>query len=401
MRNKASQIKSVADAQYFAERKAPKLIREYLRSGSGTRATLNANTSGFDQISFRPRTAVRHPSRDLTTRVLGLELPTPVMIAPTGGGRLAHPEGELAGARAAGSVGAMQWVTTFAGYTIEEVMEVATGPVGFQLYYPGSRDAAADLIERAKRLGCVALALTVDTAVGPRPENPAKGRIVVYRAGSTQRRPIVEWLRIVQQFARKPGWTSAFVRDRFRGLYSAMVYDNGKPAILFRSSEILTRVTPVWEDLAWVKEQWGGPLVIKGIQTPEDARRARDHGADGVIVSNHGGNVLDGNAGSITVLPSIVDAVGTDLEVLFDSGIRRGTDVVKAMAIGAKAVLVGRSWLWAVAAAGEPGVRAMLDVYRQQIDETLSSLGVASLAELDRSSVRFPRSWIEDEGRYV
>jgi isopentenyl diphosphate isomerase/L-lactate dehydrogenase-like FMN-dependent dehydrogenase len=395
----ASQIKSAADAQYYAERRVPKLIREYLRSGSGTRATLTANTSAFDQISFRPRTAVRHPSRDLTTRVLGLELPTPVMIAPTGGGRLAHPEGELAGARAAGSVGALQWVTTFAGYTIEEVMEVATGPVGFQLYYPGSREAAGDLIDRAKRLGCVALALTVDTAVGPRPENPAKGRITVYRAGSTQRRPVLEWLRIVQQFARKPGWTSAFVRDRFRGLYSAMVYDEGKPAILFRSSEILIRVTPVWEDLAWVKERWGGPLVIKGIQTPEDARRARDHGADGIIVSNHGGNVLDGNAGSVTVLPSIVDAVGDDLDVLFDSGIRRGTDVVKAMAIGAKAVLVGRSWLWAVAAAGEPGVRAMLNVYRQQIDETLASLGVASLAELDRSSIRFPRHWLEEEGR--
>lgn len=395
----ASQIKSVADAQYFAERRVPRLVRDYLRAGSGTRSTLAANTSAFDQITFRPRAAIRHPSRDLSTRVLGLDLAMPVMIAPTGGGRLAHPEGEIAGARAAGAVGAMQWVTTFAGVTIEEVMKVATAPVGFQLYYPGSREAAGDLIDRAKRAGVAALALTVDTAVGPRPEVPAKGRITVYRAGATGRRPVMEWVRILRQFARKPGWTTAFVRDRFRGLYGAMVVENGKPAILFRASEILMQVTPVWDDIPWVKERWGGPLVIKGIQTPEDARRAVDLGADGVIVSNHGGNVLDGNAGSVTTLPGIVDAVGDRTDVLFDSGIRRGSDVVKAMAIGAKAVLVGRSWLWAVAAAGEPGVRAMLNVYRAQVDDTLASLGIQALRDLDRSSVRFPREWLEGGGR--
>ena len=156
------------------------------------------------------------------------------------------------------------------------------------------------------------------------------------------------------------------------------------------------RETPVWEDIPWIKQRWDGPLVIKGITTTEDARRAVKYGADAIVVSNHGGNVLDGNPSTISVLPRIVDAVGSDLEVLFDSGVRRGSDVVKALAIGARAVLLGRSWLWGVAAGGEAGVSAVLDVYRRQIDDTLASLGCAGVGDLDRSYVRIPAAWTDD-----
>jgi isopentenyl diphosphate isomerase/L-lactate dehydrogenase-like FMN-dependent dehydrogenase len=401
MRNIADHIKSVPDAQYYAEKRVPSLVRDYLRAGSGTKATLAENTRAFDDVSFRPRAAIRRPGRDLTTTVLGQELSMPVMLAPTGGGRLAHPEGELAGARAAGAAGTLQWVTTFAGFPIEDIMAAATGPVGFQLYYPGSRDAAAELIERVQRAGCVALALTVDTAVGPRPEVPARGRVTIYRAGATGLRPPMEYVRIGRSLGLKPSWTAAFLRDRANGLRAGMVEDEGKPAILFRASEILMRQTPVWEDVPWVKERWNGPLVIKGIMTPEDARRAVELGADAIVVSNHGGNVLDGNPSTISVLPAIVDAVGGEAEVLFDSGIRRGSDVVKALAIGARAVLVGRSWLWGVAAAGEPGVRAVLEVYRRQIDDTLASLGCAGVSDLDRTHVHFPATWTDAGVRAV
>ena len=396
MKRTADQIKSVADAQYYAEKRVPSLVRDYLRAGSGTKTTLAENTRAFADVTFRPQVAIRRAERDLRTTVLGQEVSMPVMIAPTGGGRLAHPDGEIAGARAAGRAGIMQWVTTFAGIPIEDIMAEATGPVGFQLYYPGSRDAAAELIERVRDVGCVALALTVDTAVGPRPEVPARGRVTIYRAGAKGMRPPLEYVRIARSLARKPSWTYNFLRDRGNGLRAGMVHEEGKPAVLFRASEILMRETPVWEDIPWIKQRWDGPLVIKGITTTEDARRAVQYGADAIVVSNHGGNVLDGNPSTISVLPRIVDAVGSDLEVLFDSGIRRGSDVVKALAIGARAVLLGRSWLWGVAAGGEAGVSAVLDAYRRQIDDTIASLGCAGVSDLDRSCVRFPAAWTDD-----
>jgi isopentenyl diphosphate isomerase/L-lactate dehydrogenase-like FMN-dependent dehydrogenase len=395
MRNIADQIKSVDDAQYFAERRVPKPIKDYMRSGSGTRTTLSRNTQAFEEITFRPRAATIHPERDLRTTVLGQKLSMPVMIAPTGGGRLVHPAGEKAGARAAGAAGTVQWVTTFAGTPIEEIAAAATGPIFFQLYYPGSRDAAAELIERVRSVGCAALALTVDTAVGPRPEVPARGRVTIYRAGATGLRPMMEYFRLARYFGSKPLWTSRFLKDGMQGLRAAMVMDEGRSALLFRASEILTRQPPVWDDIPWIKERWDGPLVIKGILTPEDARRAVQLGADAIVVSNHGGNVLDGDPATISVLGSIVDAVDGRAEVLFDSGVRRGSDVVKALAIGARAVLIGRSWLWGLAAAGEPGVSAVLEVYRRQIADTLGALGCGSVQELDRSFVRVPPEWLE------
>jgi pre-mycofactocin synthase len=390
---RAENIMTVDDARYLAERRVPKAIADFMRSGTGTRSTLQANTEAFSEVSFRPRGAVRHDSRDLSTTVLGHEISLPVMIAPTGGGRLVHPDGERAGARAAGAAGTIQWVTTFSGTPIEDIVATGSGPTFFQLYYPGSRDAAAPLIERVAQAGCAALAVTIDSGARPSPENPYRGRVTIYRGGMAGMRPLSEYVEIIRQFGTKPSWTYAFLKDRGAGLRAAMVNEGDGPATVFRASEVLLRQTPVWADISWIKERWHGPLIVKGIMSAEDARRAVEHGADAIVVSNHGGNVLDGDPSTLSVLPEIVAEVGSSVEIFFDSGVRRGSDVVKAIALGARAVLVGRSWLWGLAAAGEPGVHAVLRVYRDQIDSTLAGLGCSAITELDTSFVRIPPQW--------
>lgn len=391
----ATNIRSVNDAQYYAEKRLPRLIRDYFRAGSGARMTATANVEAFQKISFRPRVAVRYPDRDISTTVLGHRISMPIMIAPTGGGRLAHPDGERGGVRAAGSVGTIQWITTFSGTSIEEITADATGPIFFQLYYPGSRDASVELIERAEKCGCAALVLTVDTAVPSRAETPAKGRVTIYRGGATGLRPAMEYVRMARIFAARPRWTTSFLLDRGAGLRAGMVQVNGKPAHLFRATEILTKETPVWEDIPWVRQHWRGPLIIKGILTAEDARRAVDLGVDAISVSNHAGNMLDGDPATISVLPEILAAVDGRIEVYLDGGIRRGSDAIKAVAIGAKAVLVGRPWLWGLAADGEAGVRAVLLALQGQVSDTLGGLGCPSVQDLDRSYVRFPQEWLD------
>jgi isopentenyl diphosphate isomerase/L-lactate dehydrogenase-like FMN-dependent dehydrogenase len=388
----ARQIRSVADARYFAERRLPRLVRDYVRAGTGARTTLRANVSAFDEITFRPRVARWFPERNISTTVLGHRVSMPLMIAPTGGGRLVHPDGERGGARAAGKAGIIQCVSTFAGTPIEEIVTDSAGPIFFQLYYPGSREAAGPLIDRVKAAGCAALILTVDSASPVHAEMPAKGRVTIWRSG-TARRPVIEYLRIARIFALRPRWTTRFILDHGRGLRAAMVTDMGSVASLFRGSEILTRQTPVWEDVPWIKKRWSGPLVIKGILTIDDARCAAEYGADAIVVSNHGGNMLDGDPATISVLREIVDAVGSEIEVYVDGGIRHGSDVVKAVAIGARAALIGRPWLWGNAAGGEEGVSAVLEALRTEIHDAIGGLGCPDVRDLDRSYVRLPAHW--------
>lgn len=389
----ANKIHSVADARALAERRLPSILAQYLRAGTGSRRTAVANPAAFDRITFRPRVGVRaDKQRNLSTTVLGQEISMPVMIAPTGGGRLVHPDGERGGARAAGAAGTIQWVSTFAGTSIEEIAADASGPLFFQLYYPGSRDAARALVERARAVGCKALVLTVDSGAVQKLELPLKGRVMLYPTGRG-RRPPVEWARIAASGLRKPRWTTGFLRDRGAGLYAAMIADGEQRVPIVKAPPVLLRETPIWEDIPWLKEIWKGPVIVKGILRPEDARLAVDHGADAIVVSNHGGNMLDGDPPAITMLPDVVAAVGDEVEVLFDSGIRRGSDVVKALAMGARAVLVGRAWLWALAAAGEEGVAAMLESLREQVDATLGGLGCQSVQDLDASFIEWPPEW--------
>lgn len=386
----ASRIQSVADARYFAERRVPKGIFQMFEAGSGSNVTMRENRRAFEEVLFRPRAAVFHRERELRTTVLGHEISMPAIVSSVGFLKTGHQDGEAGVARAAGAAGTIQFVSGVTNTPIEEIMAAATGPVFYQLYYIGGREASAPIIERAKAAGVSGLVLIADTPTTARPRDRLYPERRSVPAGVTLR----DAIRFAPQALPKPRWLRDFVRAGIQEPQVAMgLRPDGTPMGLFEGIEKIYQQTPAWEDIPWIRRRWDGPLVIKGILAVEDARRAVDEGADGIVVSNHGGNVLDGDVPTLPVLPEIVEAVGDEIDVLMDSGVRRGTDVVKAVALGAKAVLLGRAYVYALLAGGEPGVRHMLELFRQQIDEALAFLGVRSIGDLDPSYLELPPSW--------
>ena len=356
-----------------------------MEAGAGAGVTAERNLQAFEDISFNQRAGRWWPERDLHTTVLGHRIELPVITAPVGALGMVHPDGECGVARAAGAAGTIQMVSSFSCASIEEIVAVASGPVFMQLYYPGDRDAAAPLIERAKKAGCGALVVTVDTAAVRHREHPMRGRANLGQTGWRNH------VNLTRHLLARPTWTATFLRQRRRRFSVPMVTKaDGKPVSLLEMSDLALRTAPVWDDLPWIHDRWGGPIVIKGILSAEDARRAVDAGAAAIVVSNHGGNIVDGLPATIRMLPEIVAAVGDDVEILLDSGVRRGTDVLKAVALGARAVVVGRSLVWALAAAGEAGVHQILRVYRDDIDNLLAGLGAPSIEALDASYLRLP-----------
>ncbi len=386
----AAKIDSVTDARDLAARRVPKGIFQMFEAGSGSNATMAENTQAFRDVMFRPQAAVFTSDRDLRTTVLGHEISMPAIVSSVGFLQVGHRDGEAGVARAAGDAGTIQFVSGVTNTPIEEIMAAARGPVFYQLYYIGGREASAPIIERVKRAGVSGLVLTVDTATVARPRN----RLYTERASIPMAINVRETLRFAPQALVKPRWLADYLR---RGPLEPQVAmglrADGTPMGLFEGIANIYRQTPAWEDIAWIREHWDGPIVVKGILTADDARRAVAEGVDAIVVSNHGGNVLDGSVPTLPVLAEIVEAVGDEIEVLMDSGVRRGVDVVKALALGAKAVLLGRAYVYALVAAGEPGVRHMLELFRQQIDEALAFLGVKSVDELDRSYLELPPSW--------
>lgn len=392
----AAKIESVADARDLAARRLPKGIFQMFEAGSGSNATMDENAQAFRDIMFRPRAAVFTEQRDLRTSVLGHELSMPAIVSSVGFLAVGHRDGEAGVARAAGDAGTIQFVSGVTNTPIEEIMAAASGPVFYQLYYIGGREASAPIIERAKRAGVSGLVLTVDTATIARPRD----RHYRERAAVPTAINLREALRFAPQALVKPRWLGDYLR---RGPIEPQVpmglRPDGTPMGMFEGIGKIYQQTPAWEDLAWIREHWDGPIVVKGILTAEDARRAVAEGVDAIVVSNHGGNVLDGSVPTLRVLPEIVDAVGDEIEVLMDSGVRRGTDVVKAVALGAKAVLLGRAYVYPLLAAGEPGVRRILELFRQQIDEALGFLGVQSIDDLDASFLDLPADWPQRQPR--
>jgi isopentenyl diphosphate isomerase/L-lactate dehydrogenase-like FMN-dependent dehydrogenase len=390
----AARMQSVGDAHYFAERRVPKGIFQLFEAGSGSNVTMRENRRAFEEVMFRPRAAVFHPERDLRTTVLGHEISMPVIVSSVGFLGIGHPDGEAGVARAAGAAGTIQFLSGVTNTPVEDVIAAASGPVFYQLYYIGGREASAPIIERAKAAGAAGLVLIADTATTARPRDRAYPERASVPAAVTPR----EAIRFAPQMLAKPRWGLQFLRGARRTgslepLLAMGLHPDGTPMKFFEAVGRIYEETPAWEDIPWIRERWEGPLVIKGILTVEDARRAVDVGADAIVVSNHGGNVLDGSVPTLPVLPEIAEAVGDEIEVLMDSGVRRGVDVVKALALGAKGVLLGRAYVYALAAAGEPGVRHMLELFRQQIDEALAFLGVKSVADLDPSYLELPPSW--------
>jgi isopentenyl diphosphate isomerase/L-lactate dehydrogenase-like FMN-dependent dehydrogenase len=382
MRNLASRIQSVDDARYFAQRRLPRSLFQSYEAGSGSNITATANVAAFEEIFFRPRCAVSHSSRDQRTTVLGHQLSMPVIASSVGMLGLGHSDGEVGVARAAGAAGTIMFVSGATTTPIEEIMAAATGPIFYQLYYVGGRDASAAIIERVKRAGCHGLVITVDAAAPLKAQDrPYRDRAVL-PAGPDVR----STARFAPQVLARPAWLLDFLRRGRRHLSLPMALrGDGTPMRISEAAALMYRETPTWEDLAWIRERWDGPIVVKGVLTAPDARRAVAEGVDGIVVSNHGGNCLDGAAPTLRMLPEIVDAVDGRIDVLLDGGVRRGTDVVKAIASGATAVSLGRAYVFALMAAGEPGVRHIFELFRKQIDDALAFLGCQSIGELGAS----------------
>ncbi len=384
-------FETVAVAQRRARRQLPKSVYDALVAGSERGTTIDDNVAAFGELGFAPHVAEHPARRELATTVMGQPLSFPVVISPTGI-QAVHPDGEVAVARAAASRGTAIGLSSFASKAMEEV--VAANPkTFFQMYWMGSRDHIAERMQRARAAGCVGLIATLDWSF-------ATGR----DWGSPyipERLDLRSALRLAPEALARPVWLWSYLRT---GRLPALTVPNmarpGQPAPTFFGAygEWMQTPPPTWDDVAWMVSSWGGPFMLKGVIRVDDAKRAVQAGVTAISVSNHGGNNLDGTPATIRALPSIVRAVGDEVEVLLDGGVRRGSDVVKALALGARAVMVGRAPLWGLAANGQTGVENVLDVLRSGIESTLRALGRPSVHELSEDDVVAPAGFFRQLG---
>jgi isopentenyl diphosphate isomerase/L-lactate dehydrogenase-like FMN-dependent dehydrogenase len=381
-------VVSIDDLRRIAHRRVPRPVFDYLDGGAEAEVTLRENCRIFDDVTFRPRHAVALPGCELCTRVLGFDLSLPILLAPVGYSRLMHPMGEVAAARCAGRAGIGYILSTISGHRLEDVRAASPGPVFYQLYLLGGRGAAEAAIERARIAGMSALVVTIDTPVSGIRERD-------YRNGMKEliRGTIFDKLPFLSQVMSRPAWLFSFLLDGgLPGLPNVVVPGKG-PMPLVDVNAALAESAVTWADLRWIRELWQGPIVVKGVLTGDDARRAVDEGAAAISVSNHGGRQLDGLPASLWALPEVVAAVKDRTEILMDGGIRRGADIVKAICLGARAVLCGRAYAYGLAAGGEAGVERAIEILRTDLQRTLHLLGCPSIAQLDRSYVNVPSSW--------
>ncbi|MCH8063430.1 MAG: alpha-hydroxy-acid oxidizing protein [Chloroflexi bacterium] len=349
------------DLEKWAEQRMPHDLWDFVDAAAFDEITKRRNRTALDAITVNPRFLVDVSDRDLSTTVLGETISFPVMVAPAGGQRQVHPEGERATAMAAGAAGTLMALPTSSGYSIEEVAEVATGPLWFQLYHFND-EVSEILVKRAKEAGYKAIVLTVDTPSPSPKERDVRNQLV--------RRPDVHW---------------GSLRDRPD---LVALREVGVPDAADWNPPNFSGLT--YARLDWLRSLTGLPLIVKGIRTARDAALCADYGVDAVIVSNHGGRQLDGTTSSIESLPAIAEAVGDRAEVYMDSGIRRGMDVVKALSLGARAVLVGRPLFWGLCYNGADGVRDMLEILRTEFDRALAYCGGVTVKDLDPSVVNLP-----------
>jgi L-lactate dehydrogenase (cytochrome) len=374
-----SRAVTIADLRAAARRRLPRAVFDYIDGGADAEVTLRENTRAFEDVTLRPRSAVATQSCDLTATVLGSTINLPVLLGPVGSSRMFYPRGEEVAARAAGEAGTIYVLSTLSGCRVDDVRRASKGPVWYQLYLVGGRDVALGGIERARAAGCSALMVTIDTPVAGLRERDYRNGIPALVSGRTMR-----MLPHVWQFAARPRWLAGYLRDGGLMTFSNVVLPTG-PMPYADVGAALEQSMVSWADLQWIRDAWKGKVVVKGAHTADDARRAVDAGADAVVVSNHGGRQLDGVAATIRVLPEVVEAVGSRTEVMLDGGIRRGSDVVKALCLGARAVLIGRAYAYGLGAGGGAGVTRALDILRGDIIRTLKLLGVSSTAALDGS----------------
>jgi len=378
----------IEDFRPIARQRIPQPVFDYLDGGAEGEVTLRENCRVFNDVTFRPRHAVASAECNLRARVLGFDLSLPILLAPVGYSRLMHPGGEVAAARAAGRAGIGYILSTISGHKLEDVKAGSSGPVFYQLYLMGGRGAAEAAIERARVAGFSALVVTIDTPVsGIRERDYRNGMKELISGGPLAKIPYLP------QILSRPGWVINYLLDGgLPGLPNVIVPGKGEMPLI-DVAVALAESAVTWADLKWIREAWRGPIVVKGVLTGEDARRSIDEGAAAISVSNHGGRQLDGVQASLRALPEVVAAVKGRIEVLMDGGIRRGADVVKALCLGANAVLCGRAYAYGLAAAGEAGVDRAIEILGADLERTLRLLGCPSVAALDRSYVNVPKSW--------
>jgi heme/flavin dehydrogenase (mycofactocin system) len=381
-------FESVAEAQRRAKKRLPRSVYSALIAGAESGVTVDDNIQAFRELGFFPRIAPGLPaSRELATTVMGQSVSMPVIISPTGV-QAVHPDGEVAVARAAAAAGTAMGLSSFASKPIEAVVD-ANAQTFFQVYWLGSRDRVRQILERAREGGAKGIILTLDWSFAHRRDwgSPAIPETLDLRAMA----------KLAPEVLVRPKWLLDFARAGGPPDLTApnmALPGEAAPGFFGAYGEWMGTPLPTWADVAWMREQWDGPFLIKGVTRPEDARRAVEAGATAISVSNHGGNNLDGTPASIRALPAVVEAVGDEIEVLLDGGIRRGSDVVKALALGAQAVMIGRASLWGLAAGGQAGVANVLEILRGGIDETLVGLGRESIHDLVPADLIVPPGFV-------
>jgi heme/flavin dehydrogenase (mycofactocin system) len=376
-------FETVAEAQRRAKKRLPSSVYGAILAGSEKGVTYADNMEAFSELEIAPHVAELHATRDLATSVMGQEVSLPVLISPAGV-QAVHPEGEVAVARAAASRGTVVGLSSFASKPVEEVAE-ANPQTFFQLYWLGTREAMVRRMERARSAGAKGLIVTLDWSF-------ASGR----DWGSPEipeRMTPKAMMRYLPQVIVRPQWLLAFARARYiPDLTTPNLAEPGQAAPTFFAAYGEWMQTPpaTWDDVAWLCREWDGPFMLKGITRIDDAKRAVDAGVTAISVSNHGGNNLDGTPATIRLLRPVVEAVGKQVEIVLDGGIRRGSDVAKALALGARAVMVGRAYLWGLAANGQAGVENVLDILRGGLDSTLFGLGHSSIHDLSPDDLVIP-----------
>jgi L-lactate dehydrogenase (cytochrome) len=380
-----ARVASIADLQAIARRRLPRGVFDYIDGGAEDERTMAANAAAFAAVIFRPRVLRDVGEVDPSTTLLGRRLPLPLVLAPTGFTRIADPDGELAVARAAARAGLPYTLSTLSTRSIEEVAGAASGPKWFQVYVWRDRGLVKEMILRAATAGYEALVLTVDTAVlGRRERDVRRGFSLPPKIG----------LSTLVDGALHPGWTWRFLRSdpsRFANVHDAAGVGDGSTAVTL-SEYVNTQFDPglSWRDVEWMRSVWSGPLVIKGVQTVDDARLAADAGVEAIALSNHGGRQLDSAPAPLDLVAPVADAVGDRLEIICDGGVRRGSDIVKAVALGARACMAGRAYLYGLGAAGERGVDHVLGLLAADVRRTMALVGAGSVADLGRELVELP-----------
>jgi L-lactate dehydrogenase (cytochrome) len=381
-----SKAVTVSDLRLMAQRRLPRMVFDYIDGGAEREWTLRENMRAFEDVLFRPRSAVATPKCALNTTVLGIPIEVPFILAPVGSSRMFYPRGEEEASAAAGDAGTIYTLSTLSGCRMEDVKQATAGPAWYQLYLVGGRDVAMKAIGRAKAAGYKALVVTIDTPVAGMRERDSRNGVKELLARNLSTAPYLG------QMLAKPSWLYSYFGDGGLMNFPNIVLADGPMGYADVGAALEASATS-WEDFKWIRDAWGGPIVAKGVHTADDARRAVDNGAAAIVVSNHGARQLDGVAPTIRVLPEVVAAVKGQTEILLDGGIRRGSDIVKALCIGARAVLIGRAYAYGLGAGGYDGVTRAIDILRTDVVRTMKLLGVAAIKDLDGSFVDVPSDW--------